>query len=81
MTNPNTGGPKAGRRDLLIKMASSAELSGDEFAGKMLDVLNNSALSMGIAMGDYVGLFTAMAELDKPQSSSEIALKAGLNER
>ncbi len=62
-------------------MAASKEMSEDEFSNKMLDVLNNSALSMGVAIGDYVGLFKAMAKLDQLKTSAEIASEAGLNER
>jgi len=57
------------------------ELEEDEFGNKLMDALNNTALGMGIAIGDYMGLFTAMSTLDEPSTSNEIASKAGLNER
>ncbi len=61
--------------------AGNCEMSEEAFSSKMLDTLNCSALSMGIAIGDYVGLFEAMSKLEEPKTSFEIAAKAGLNER
>ena len=60
---------------------SSDILSEDALCDKLMDALNNTALGMGIAMGDYVGLFEAMSKLDEPATSTEIAEKAELNER
>ena len=53
----------------------------EAFSEKLMDALNNAALGMGIAMGDYMGLFKAMAELEKSVTSAELAERAGLNER
>ena len=62
-------------------MASPVELGEMEFSDKLMDALNNTALGMGIAMGDYMGLFKAMSLMEKPSTSTEIASKAKLNER
>ena len=70
-------------RFYLLAMASpsSGILPEDALCDKLMDALNNTALGMGIAMGDYVGLFEAMSKFDEPTTSAEIAEKASLNER
>ena len=62
-------------------MASPGELSEEDFCNKLMDALNNTALGMGIAIGDYMGLFKAMSLLEKPSTSTDIASTATLNER
>lgn len=52
----------------------------DEFAGKLLGIMNSGALSIMISIGHRTGLFDAMSAMP-PASSSEIATAAGLNER
>lgn len=62
-------------------MASTGELEETEFCNKMMDTLNGTALGMGIAMGDYMGLFKVMSKMGRPSTSMEIACAAALNER
>lgn len=52
----------------------------DAFAGKMVGILNQSALGIMTSIGYRTGLFDAMAELE-PSTSEQIADAAGLNER
>src|SRR5918993_6009966 len=52
----------------------------DDFANRLLTMLNNSSLSVMISIGHRTGLFDTMSNL-QPSSSAEIASKAGLNER
>jgi 2-polyprenyl-3-methyl-5-hydroxy-6-metoxy-1,4-benzoquinol methylase len=52
----------------------------EEFAGRMLEVLNAGALAIMTSIGHRTGLFDAMAGL-APSTSEQIASAAGLNER
>ncbi len=52
----------------------------DEFAGKMLGILNDAFLALMSSIGHQTGLFDTMGELP-PSTSEEIARAAGLNER
>ncbi|NJO40599.1 MAG: methyltransferase domain-containing protein [Cyanobacteria bacterium CRU_2_1] len=52
----------------------------DLFAGRMLDILNSSAIALMTSIGHQTGLFDAMAKLP-PSNSNEIANATGLNER
>ena len=52
----------------------------EDFAEKMIDVLNHGALSLMLSIGHRTGLFDAMDGLP-PSTSAEIAQAAGLNER
>ncbi len=56
------------------------EAKSEQFAEKMISVLNHGALTIMISIGHRTGLFDAMGEL-QPSTSAEIAGKAGLNER
>ncbi len=72
-------------------MSSSANLNGksvvidqlkaEAFAGRMLDVLNNSLLGLMISIGYQTNLFDIMSRLPSPATSAEIAKAANLNER
>ncbi len=62
-------------------MAAFKELPADKFTEKLCTVFNNAGLSMALAIGNSVGLFDAMAKLEKPATSQEISLEAGLVER
>ena len=56
------------------------ENRSEQFAEKMLDVLNNGALCLTVSVGHRTGLFDTMSGL--PSSTSpEIAEATGLNER
>ena len=65
----------------MASLPSSGILPENALCEKLMDALNNTALGMGIAIGDYVGLFEAMSKLDEPTTSIEIAEQASLNER
>jgi 2-polyprenyl-3-methyl-5-hydroxy-6-metoxy-1,4-benzoquinol methylase len=56
------------------------QTKADAFAGKMVDVLNQSAIGIMTSIGYRTGLFDVMAELE-PSTSSQIASRANLNER
>lgn len=61
--------------NLLIETEKSTD-----FQSTLIDILNKSALSLMISIGHRTGLFDTMCEMDYA-TSSEIATKAGLNER
>jgi hypothetical protein len=48
----------------------------EAFAGRMLDILNNSLLGLMISIGYQTNLFDIMSRLPSPATSAEIA-KAG----
>jgi hypothetical protein len=52
----------------------------EEFAERMVGVLNEGAIALMTSIGHRTGLFDAMARLP-PSTSEEIASAAGLNER
>lgn len=52
----------------------------EAFGGRMLGVLNDAMAAIMISIGHQVGLFDTMAGM-RPATSSEIADRAGLNER
>lgn len=55
-------------------------VSAEDFAGRMMGILNSGALALMISIGHRTGLFDTMATMP-PATSGEIAEKAGLNER
>ena len=52
----------------------------EEFAGRMVGLVNDALLSLSISIGHQTGLFDTMAELP-PSTSGEIAKAADLHER
>ena len=52
----------------------------EEFAGRLVGVLNDSFLALSISVGHQTGLFDTMAEM-APATSAEIAKAADLDER
>ncbi|MEX0999844.1 MAG: class I SAM-dependent methyltransferase [Thermodesulfobacteriota bacterium] len=56
------------------------EVKSEEFAERMMTILNHGALNLMISIGYRTGLFDVMSELE-PSSSEEIASAAKLNER
>jgi 2-polyprenyl-3-methyl-5-hydroxy-6-metoxy-1,4-benzoquinol methylase len=52
----------------------------EEFAGRLVGILSDSALALMISIGHQVGLFDTLAQLP-PATSQEIAEAAGLDER
>jgi hypothetical protein len=61
-------------------MAELNQPKAEQFAGRMLDVLNDGFLAVMTSIGHQTGLFDAMAKLS-PSTSEEIARAADLNER
>lgn len=56
------------------------EARSEQFAERMMTVLNHGALTLMISIGHRTGLFDTMSGL-RPSTSQEIADAAGLNER
>jgi len=56
------------------------EERAEEFAGRLLELVNGGAITLMISVGHRTGLFDAMAAME-PSTSEEIAQGAGLNER
>ena len=54
--------------------------AAEEFAGRMIGVVNDAAISLLLSIGHQVGLLDRLAELP-PSTSEEIASAAGLQER
>jgi ubiquinone/menaquinone biosynthesis C-methylase UbiE len=52
----------------------------EEFADRMLDLLNKGAISIMLSIGHRTGLFDVMSSMP-PSTSEEIAINASLNER
>jgi len=52
----------------------------EEFAGRMVEVINSSMLSLMTSVGHRTGLFDTMATME-PATSAQIADATGLNER
>jgi ubiquinone/menaquinone biosynthesis C-methylase UbiE len=52
----------------------------EEFAGRMLGILNDGFLTLAVSLGHRTGLFDTMATLP-PSTSEEVADVAGLDER
>lgn len=62
-------------------MTDERAIAGSEnFAGRLMDVLNGGMLALMLAIGHRVGLFDAMAAM-QPSTSPQIAQAAGLDER
>jgi hypothetical protein len=59
---------------------SFSQAKADDFANRLLTMLNHSSLCVMISIGHRTRLFDTMSNL-QPSSSAEIASKAGLNER
>lgn len=56
------------------------EVKSEQFAEKMVGIINHGALNIMISIGHRTGLFDVMSELP-PSGSEQIAESAGLNER
>jgi ubiquinone/menaquinone biosynthesis C-methylase UbiE len=56
------------------------QAKAEEFAGRMVGILNDGMLALMTSIGHRTGLFDAMATLP-PSTSDEIAKAVGLNER
>lgn len=51
------------------------------FADRMVGILNASSLNLAMAIGYRTRLFEAMDQLEHPESASDIAARAGMDER
>src|ERR671917_677670 len=63
-----------------MTMQDFDQAKAEEFAERMVDVLNSGAIALMTSIGHRTGLFDAMAGLP-PSTSEEIASAASLNER
>ena len=61
-------------------MTESQAQSSEEFAERMVRLLNDGALALMISVGHQTGLFDTMSRLP-PSTSQQIADAAGLDER
>jgi ubiquinone/menaquinone biosynthesis C-methylase UbiE len=52
----------------------------EAFGGRVLGMLNDAFLTIGLSIGHQAGLFDTLAALE-PATSDEVAARAGLNER
>ncbi|MFE3442282.1 class I SAM-dependent methyltransferase [Nocardia sp. NPDC059180] len=57
------------------------ETTVEEFAAKMVGVLNDACTAMMTSIGHQTGLFDAMAMLPNPVTCADLAATTGLNER
>lgn len=53
----------------------------EAFAGELLETLNRATLGLGLSLGHRTGLFDAMAGLEGPATSEEVAAAAACDER
>ena len=56
------------------------EAKVEEFAGRLIGVVNDASLALSLSLGHKTGLFDAMAGMG-PSTSEQIAAEAGLDER
>src|SRR5918998_4424254 len=63
-----------------MTMQEFDQAKAEEFAERMVDVLNSGSIALMTSIGHRTGLFDAMAGLP-PSTSEQIASAAGLNER
>lgn len=69
-------------RTLTTERAAERDPAGaEEFAGKVLGIINNGFLTLMLSVGNHTGLFDTLASLGSPATSEEVAARAGLNER
>ena len=61
-------------------MTVAVEAQAEAFAGRMVDIVNESMLGLMISIGHQTGLFDTLADAP-PLTSQELATRAGLNER
>ena len=54
--------------------------TAEAFQGRLVDILNGSAVALMLSIGHRTGLFDVMASMP-PAGSAEIAEAAGLDER
>ena len=60
--------------------APSDTQAADQFAGRMIEVLNNASLALMLSIGHRVGLFDVLDGMP-PSTSTDLAAAAGLSER
>jgi hypothetical protein len=71
---------KIEREEWIVETRKVDEARAEEFAGKMVGVLNDAMLALMSSIGHQTGLFDTMAEMP-PSTSEEIGSAADLNER
>ncbi len=52
-----------------------------DFSEKLINTLNNGALSLMISIGHKTGLFDALSKFSSPETPEHIAIASQLNER
>ena len=57
-------------------MTVATEAQAEAFAGRMVDILNNSMLGLMISIGHRTGLFDTLADAP-PLTSQELATRTG----
>lgn len=62
------------------KISEIDTVASEEFAGRLIEILNAGSLALMTSIGHKTGLFDTMSTL-APSTSSQIAEAAGLNER
>jgi 2-polyprenyl-3-methyl-5-hydroxy-6-metoxy-1,4-benzoquinol methylase len=62
-------------------MSGFDQQKAEAFAGRLLTALNDAGLCLMASIGHRTGLFDAMRDQEAPQTSHEIAARAGLQER
>jgi 2-polyprenyl-3-methyl-5-hydroxy-6-metoxy-1,4-benzoquinol methylase len=62
-------------------MAAPSRKKQQDFANKMVDILNYGALNLAMGIGYTTGLFEVLDAMDKPATVQEIAKGARLDER
>lgn len=55
--------------------------AAEQFAGRMLNTLNEAGLALMTSIGHQTGLFDSLARLGEPATSARLAEQAGLDER
>ncbi len=64
----------------MMKDSNYNQQKAEAFSESLVDVLNKSAIALGLSIGHRCGIFAAMANLPA-STSQQIADAAGLNER
>lgn len=64
-----------------LQTTTTTTRTREEFASYLVDVLDGSAVALLLSVGHRTGLLDALAELDRPATSPELARAAVLDER
>lgn len=66
---------------MTVQTPTFDETRAEEFGGRVVDILDNASSALLLSVGHRTGLFDALAGLDAPASSTDIARAAVLDER